>query len=131
MFSVSPRFNSVKPWTRLKKRPISANPGLKFWSVFVFYLPTCCVEKLFLLSLLYRGVNAQQDCLQLKLHILSKKPSLKTRLNPGLNLTIFRGTGPWSKILLILLDLLLRELIFYFKIMLNLSSLLVVLIVEI
>ena len=52
------------------------------------------------------------------MHILSKKTSLKTSLNPGLNLTIFRGTGPWSKILLILLDPLLRELIFYFKIML-------------
>ena len=25
-------------------RPISANPGLKFCSVFVFYLPMCCLE---------------------------------------------------------------------------------------
>ena len=26
------------------ERPISANPRIKFCSVFVFYLPMCCLE---------------------------------------------------------------------------------------
>ena len=48
-----------------------------------------------MLSLLYLGVKAQQYIFSSSRMSLDKKTLLKTRLNPGLNLTIFRGTGPW------------------------------------
>ena len=38
---------------------------------------------------------------KLKLHVLRQENlvcSLKFWFNPGLNLTIFQGTGPWAKI---------------------------------
>ena len=47
-----------------------------------------------MLSLLYLGVKAQQYIFSSSRMSLDKKTLLKTRLNPGLNLTIFRGTGP-------------------------------------
>ena len=48
-----------------------------------------------MLSLLYLGVKAQQYFFSLSCMSLEKKTFLKTKLNPGLNVTIFRGTGPW------------------------------------
>ena len=33
-----------KPLGPVPERPISANPGLKFCSAFVFYLPMHCLE---------------------------------------------------------------------------------------
>ena len=47
-----------------------------------------------MLSLLYLGVKAHQYIFSSSRMSLDKKTLLKTRLNPGLNLTIFRGTGP-------------------------------------
>ena len=72
------------PLGLVPERSISANPGLKFCSSFVIYLPT------------YLGVKAQQYFFSSSCMSLDKKTLLKTRLNPGLNLTIFWGTGPWS-----------------------------------
>ena len=74
------------------ERPISANRGLKFCSVFVFYLPMYCLQKHFVLSLLYLGVKAQQHFVSSSCTFLDEKTLLKTWLNPGLNLTIFQGT---------------------------------------
>ena len=45
------------PW--FLKRPISANAGLKFCSVFVIYCPMYCLEQHFVSSALYFGVKAQ------------------------------------------------------------------------
>ena len=56
-----------------------------------------------MLSLLYLGVKAQQYIFSSSRMSLDKKTLLKTRLNPGLNLTIFRGTVPiWQCVLRIL-----------------------------
>ena len=55
-----------------------------------------------MLSLLYLGVHAEQYVFcQLELHVLrqEKLSILKIWLNPGLNLTIFRGTRPWMLLL--------------------------------
>ena len=41
-------------------------------------------------------VKAQQYFVSLSYMFLDKKILLKIRLNPGLNLTICRGTGPWK-----------------------------------
>ena len=74
----------IKVQGPVPERSISANPGLKFCSSFVIYLPT------------YLGVKAQQYFFSSSCMSLDKKTLLKTWLNPGLNLTIFWGTGPWS-----------------------------------
>ena len=47
-----------------------------------------------MLSLLYHGVKIQQYFVSSSCIFLAKKPLLKIWLNPGLNLTIFQGTGP-------------------------------------
>ena len=67
------------------ERPISANPGLKFYSVFVFYCfliefdrVTVCV-----IISLSRSKGSAIFC----------KLELKNCFHPGLNLTIFRLTG--------------------------------------
>ena len=78
----------------LSERPTSANPGLKFSSVFVFFFPMYCLESHFLLSLLYLGVKAQQYFVSWSCMFLDQKTLFKIWLNPGLNLSIFRGTGP-------------------------------------
>ena len=47
-----------------------------------------------MLSLLYLGSKAEQYFVSLSCMFLDKKTLLKIGLNPGLNLTIFRGTEP-------------------------------------
>ena len=47
-----------------------------------------------MLSLLYLRVKAQQYFVNLSYMSLDEERVLKTRLYLGLNLTIFRGTGP-------------------------------------
>ena len=55
-----------------------------------------CLEYHFVLSALYLGVKAQQ-CLLARIAVsLVKKTLLKSWLNPGSKLTIFRGTGACS-----------------------------------
>ena len=77
------------------ERPISANPRLKFCSFFVFYLNFFLLLRVTfcLIWLPYLGVKAQQHFISLSCMFLGKKTLLKIWLNPGLNLTIFRGTG--------------------------------------
>ena len=49
-----------------------------------------------MLSLLYLGVKVQNCFFLARVAVsLDKKTLLKSWLNPGLQLTIFRGTGPW------------------------------------
>ena len=76
------------------ERPISVNPGLKFCSVFVFYLPMCFLEYNFVLSLLYLGVKADQYFVSSSRMFLDKKRLLKIWLNPRLNLSSFQEPGP-------------------------------------
>ena len=47
-----------------------------------------------MLSLLYLVVKAQQHFVTSSCVSLDEKTALEIRLNPGLNLTIFRGTRP-------------------------------------
>ena len=47
-----------------------------------------------MLSLLYLRVQAQQYFVSLSYMVVDKKIVLKIWLNLGLNLTVFRGTGP-------------------------------------
>ena len=47
-----------------------------------------------MLLLLYLVVKAQQYIVTLSCMFLDEKTMLEIWLNPGLNLTIFRGTGP-------------------------------------
>ena len=47
-----------------------------------------------MLSLLYLGSKAEQCFVSLSCMFLDKKTLLKIGLNPGLKLTIFRGTEP-------------------------------------
>ena len=68
------------------ERPISVNPGLKFCSLFCIYLP--------MLSFLFFEVRAQRYFVSSSYIFLDKKTLLKIWRNPGLKLTIFRGTGP-------------------------------------
>ena len=44
---------------------------------------------------LYTQSKSSTVFCKLELHSLSKKTALKISLNPGLNLTICLGTGPW------------------------------------
>ena len=76
------------------ERAISANPGLKFCSIFVFYLPIYCLEYHLALTFPFLKVEAQQCFISSGCMFLGKKALLKIWINPGLNLTIFRGTGP-------------------------------------
>ena len=66
--------------------------------MFVFTLiPMYCLEQHSVLSSL--NLEAQQYFVSSSDMFLEKKTLLKISLNPGLNLTIFRGTGPWCIIL--------------------------------
>ena len=47
-----------------------------------------------MLSLLYHGVKIQQHFVSSSCMLLADKTLPKIWLNPGLNLTIFQGTGP-------------------------------------
>ena len=79
----------------VSERRISANPGLKIHSVFVFYLSMYCLEEHSVISLLFLGVKAQQYFVSSSCMFLDTKSLLKIWLsNPGLNLIIFRGNGP-------------------------------------
>ena len=66
----------------IPERLISINPGLKFCSVFVFYIPMYCLWQHFVFSgsIILKGSTVFCN---LQLHVL-----------PGLKLTNFRGTGP-------------------------------------
>ena len=78
------------------ERPIRANPRLIFFSFFVFYLNFFVLLRVTfcLIWLPYLGVKAKQHFISLSYMFLGKKTLLKIWLNPGLNLTIFWGTGP-------------------------------------
>ena len=76
------------------ERPISANPGLKILFHFRIYLPMHCLEQHSVLSSLYLEVKTPQYFVSSSDLFLDKKTLIKIRVNPGLNLTIFRGTGP-------------------------------------
>ena len=76
------------------ERAISANPGLKFCSIFVFYLLMYCLEYHLVLTFPFLKVKAQQRFVSLGCMFLGKKALLKIWINPGLNLTIFWRTGP-------------------------------------
>ena len=78
------------------ERLISTNPRLKFCSFFVFYLNFFVLLRVTfcLIWLPYLGAKAQQHFISLSYMFLGKKTLPKIWLNPGLNLTIFRGTGP-------------------------------------
>ena len=76
------------------ERPISANPGLKILFHFRIYLPMHGLEQHSVLSSLNREVKTPQYFVSSSDMFLDKKTLLKIRVNPGLNLTIFRGTGP-------------------------------------
>ena len=52
---------------------ISVNPGLKFCSTFCIYLPMHCLEKQFVLSLLYLRVKVQQYFVSLSYMVIDKK----------------------------------------------------------
>ena len=78
-------------------RPISANPGLQFCFPFCIYPPVHFLEEHFVLSFLFFKVKAQQYFVRSSYTFLYKKTLLKIWLNPGLNLTIFRGTRPSSE----------------------------------
>ena len=73
---------------------ISVNPGLKFCSVLVFYIPMHYLGKHFVLLLLYLVIKTKQYIVTSSCMFLDEKTMLEIWLNPGLNLTIFRGTGP-------------------------------------
>ena len=78
------------------ERLISVNSGLKFSSVFVLYIPMYCLGNHFVLSLLYLVAKAQQYFVPSSCMFFDEKTVLKIWLNPGLKLSIFQGTGPWS-----------------------------------
>ena len=66
------------------ERPISANPGLIFFSLFYIYLPMHCLEYHFVLSLLYLIVKAQlYYFVRLSYMVLDKETVIKIWL--GLN----------------------------------------------
>ena len=48
-----------------------------------------------MLSSLNHGVETQKYFVSLSNMFLDKKTGLRIWLNPGLNLSIFRGTRPW------------------------------------
>ena len=92
--------NSLGP---VPERPISVNARLRFWTAFVFYIPMHCLHTFCLrtfcvsVSLLFLVVKAQQYFVTSSCMLLDEKTVLEIWLNPGLNLPIFRGTGPrWS-----------------------------------
>ena len=84
---LAPRFPAPFP-----KWPISANPRLKFCFTLCIYLLMHYFEEDFVLSFLFFGVKAQQYFVSSSYMFGDRKTLLKLRLNPGLNLTIFRGT---------------------------------------
>ena len=65
------------------ERSISANPGLKISSVFVFYLPLYCLEQHFVLSLPHIGVKAQEYLVSSSCMFLDQKTLLKFSLILG------------------------------------------------
>ena len=65
---------------------ISVNPGLKFCSVFVFYIPMHYLGWHLLLSLLYLVVKDQQYFVTSTCMFLDEKNVLKILFDPCLNL---------------------------------------------
>ena len=77
----------IKELGPLLKRLISGSPGLKFCSTFCIY--ALLRVTLPVIISFFRSKGTTVFCM-FKLQTL-----LKICLNPGLNFTIFRGTGPW------------------------------------
>ena len=76
------------------ERPISTNPGLNILFHFRIYLPMHGLEQHSVLSSLNLEVKTPQYFVSSSDMFLDKKTLFKILVNPGLNLTIFRGTGP-------------------------------------
>ena len=77
-----------------KKKPGSSAPGLRFCSSFCITLPMHCFGKHFASIITMPQSKGSAVFCKLELRALSKKTALKISPNPGLNLTIFLGTGP-------------------------------------
>ena len=63
-----------------------------------------------MLSLLYRLVKAQQYFVTSSCLFLDKKTLLEVWLNPGLNLTIFPGTGPKGLVMIMVKKIIMTKL---------------------
>ena len=81
-------------WGPVPERPMSANPGLKFYSAIAFYLQYlswCCV----VLAGSQSNSTTIPDILCSHYVFIDKRPRLKICLILELNLTILRGTVPF------------------------------------
>ena len=76
----------LQNWAWFLKRLIRVNTGFNLWSVLVFYLP--------MHYCMFLMVKTHQYFIASNCMFLDEKTVFKIWLNPGLNLTIFRGTGP-------------------------------------
>ena len=77
------------------ERLFTANPGLKFCSTFCIYLPMHCLEQHFVVSsLFFFWSKATMVFCKFGYMFLDKETLLKILFNPGLNFTIFHGSGP-------------------------------------
>ena len=88
------RQRHVKRQAPVPEKPISANPGLKILFYFCIYLAMLFLKYNSMLSSLNLGVQTQKYFVCSSNIFLHKKTLRKIWLNPGLNLSIFRGTGP-------------------------------------
>ena len=94
-------FQSIKRATKkflgpVSERLISANPGLKFCHDILYLRPSYALLRdcVIILWFVFIEVKAQQYFVISRYMFLDKNTLLKIWLNPGLNLTKFRGTGP-------------------------------------
>ena len=81
-------------WSPVPERPMSANPGLKFYSAIAFYLQYlswCCI----VLAGSQSNSTTIPDILCSHYVFIDKRPRLKICLILELNLTILRGTVPF------------------------------------
>ena len=102
-------------WPRFLKGRSALIQDRKFCSIFVFTLiPMHCLEKHSVLSLLNLEVKTQKYFVSSSDMFLDKKTLLKIWLNPGLNLTSFRGSEPctWLVYLHNILPILISAILF-------------------
>ena len=78
-------------WPPGPERPTSSNPGLK---IFVTHFVSLLRVTFYVIITVSR-VKAQRYFVSSSDLFLDKKTLLENWLNPGLNLTTFRETGPW------------------------------------